>query len=148
VSIHKKLALGIAGMIGLVVSTVFVIRWFQDQAEPPLSAMRAYRLSKLTDEQLRELHARAESEHDRIWQEAKVEGEQFWKKWGDECGKAADAAYKARHPEACSLPLTWQMIGKPLDQRTVSQIFEGYVLGACNLAYRMSDAKRYDCLPH
>ena len=141
--------LGAAG-IAIVFVVGLVALWVEirDRQPPNLAVMRQYRISKLTDDQIREMHAVAESEFAKVQQEAVADGETFWRRYSEECAKTQDdVAYRVRHPDECRLPITWQSIGKPLERRTVEQIFEGKILGICNLVFTVRDAKRYDCLP-
>jgi hypothetical protein len=137
-----------AVLLAVACALPFIVQWYGDSAPPDVSAMRAYRLSQLSDPQIRDLHRSAREEHDRLQREAKERAAEFWKKHSEECSKAsADVAYRARNPEACALPLGWLYIDEPLDGRSVEEIFENNILGVCNLVWTRRDAKKYECLP-
>ena len=130
------------------IAALLLLKEFKDRQLSDLAAMRLYRIGQLTDDEIRKLRADAEVEFKKIRQEAAEEGKEFWRKYSQECARVqSDIVYKVRHPEECRLPLTWQSIGKPLDEMSIDQIFQANILGSCNFAFTLRDARKYHCLP-
>jgi hypothetical protein len=111
--------------------------------------MRAYVLGKLTDKQIREIHAEAERDFKQEKERAKAEADAFWARHQKEVEKCeADVAYKARYPGCGSLPITWLDIGKPAPGRSsVDECFENRLMGFCSFARTVHHAKELGCLP-
>jgi len=113
--------------------------------------MRAYRLSRMTDEQVIQLHqdsVREFEEHKRQQAEA---GKKFWAD-REERRRACESnpAAKLRDPNHCFefLPLTIEDIGKPLmGWETPDKFFENSLTEFCQLADSVHKAKRIGCLP-
>jgi hypothetical protein len=148
--VTKYLRIVVTGIVIAVigVAALLVITEVKDRQPSDLAAMRLYRISQLTDDEIRKMRADAEVEFKKIRQEAAEEGNEFWRKYSQECAKTqSDVAYRVRHPEECHLPLTWQGIGKPLNEMSVEQIFQANILGICNFAFTVRDARKSHCIP-
>jgi hypothetical protein len=140
-------SLAAAALLTAAISTAASAEWWRgDSALPEVSAMRAYRISQLSDEEIRELHRLARETHAFLRREAKERADEFWKKYREECGKALDdPAYRVRNPLACNAPLG--NLDEPLDRRPVEVIFDHNILGICNFIWTTRDAKKSGCLP-
>lgn len=67
-----------------------------------LAAMRAYRISLLTDEEIRERRRLAEAEFARLQAEAAARHREYMANYESECRKVnTDVVYRARNPNAC-----------------------------------------------
>ena len=132
---------GIAiAVIGIAVLSL--LKEISDRRPSDLVAMRQYRISLLTDDEIRKMHADAEHEFQKIQRDAVDEDKAFWRQYSP-ARTQSDVAYRMRHSDECRMPLTWQSNGKPLDQRSIEQIFEAKMLGICNLAFTVGQARRY-----
>ena len=148
--LRKLAAIGVLVLVlGLVLTAGYFAYGWQFFQMPDQSEMRRYILSKLSDEQIRELHSQAQAEVARNIKIAKEEGEQYWdqkRKILARCDQ--DVAFRTRHPHDCSMPLNQEAIGRPIfGDSNVEIVFERNLLGVCYFARSVYEAKRAGCLP-
>lgn len=109
-----------------------------------LASMRAYRISQLSDDEIRHRRKLAEVEFARLKAEAAEQYRAYMANYDSECQKVnTDIVYRARNPSACkelSSP-------KSYPNKTVDQIFDEYVLEGCDRGYTVSLAIQIGCLP-
>lgn len=124
-------------------------KFYAEQREPNQVLMRQHVISKLSDEQIREIHGRSQALLDQMKANADTDANEFWARYADVQTKCRnDVAYRTRNPQACSLPLFWQEIGKlPSGYSTVEEVFEVELMGVCAFVRTIRDAKQHDCLP-
>jgi hypothetical protein len=138
----------------LQIIILFCLCACQDKTPPSAYAMRAHIVGKLTEQQIRDLHTEAEKEFERALAEAKRNESEFWdkraKKFAEYASQCKDVGFKTKNPDKCdtSLPIFWQSIGQlPPGHDSVEAIFESKLMGMCNFAHTISDARRLGCLP-
>lgn len=113
---------------------------------PSYTEMRAYRVSKLSDEQIRELHRRAPLEFE---ESRRLEAEAERKEAERQSEKArlcADIVYRERNPTDCRMGL----ITEPVRRHRYSSVQDAYeklLMGLCVLAQTRAEAIQYGCLP-
>jgi hypothetical protein len=130
-------------------ATPFVIQYVKEQESPNYSLMRAHRVSKFTDDQIRDIHAQAKAHFDEAKSSIESDAEKFWKEKSEDIRRCNDdIAFKTKNPSACTLPLTWELIGKmPPGSKSVEEVFERELMGICHYASTIREAKEWDCLP-
>ena len=114
---------------------------------PSMSAMRAYRVSRMTDDEIRDARRAAEQEYENEAARARAEAAARVKKFGEQQRLCADLAYKTRNLQGCSWPLNWPHLGEPTIEFTVNQIFELHLLGICAHVRSAREAREEHCLP-
>jgi hypothetical protein len=121
----------------------------QDLSEKPDRAkMRAYRMSQLTDDQVLELHKRAEDDSELQRRSDKEADEASRRQRNEEMSKCeADPVQKLRSPTHCmgQMPLfagSYEELSEPAEQ-----LFEDYVMGSCEWVTNVFEAKQRHCLP-
>jgi hypothetical protein len=127
----------------------FGTKWISESHPPNQAEMRAYVLSRMTDDDIRRARSQAELEYQKAVADAKADAEGFWREKSATLAKCEhDIAFKTRHPTECTLPLTWMTIGQPLSsQQSVEVIFERNLMGICFAAPTIRYAKEFGCLP-
>lgn len=118
---------------------------------PDRAKMRAYRLSKVDDKKLVQLHEEANRLFEGSKQAAAEDGRKFWQQ-RDEERRACEAnlAAKLRDPYHCNrpLPVEWPSIGRPLPGLDSPEaFFEDSIIGPCRFASSIYEAKQMGCLP-
>lgn len=125
--------------IGVLV--VVAVVWFQtaDRREPASKAeMHRYRVSQLSDQELRVLHEKAVMESAmRSAKRAETRALNM--------ERCADPAYRARNRTSCSAPITGH--GLILPSVSVDAVFDEMLLGVCAYASSRHDARELGCLP-
>ncbi len=120
------------------------IAWDEWRLADP-RAMREYRLSRLSDDELRQLYAAAEKE-------SAEQREWALRNRGALCGKVmppqcADIAFRTRTPWACQQDFMPDC-SQPFPTPSAARLFEGYLMGICGtLITRHGAARRGGCLP-
>jgi hypothetical protein len=118
---------------------------------PNEARMRAFRLSVLTDENLRDLHTKAtaqvEAAHadwDKQIKELVAEREAEIA----ECSsKIFDVAYKTRnYPDGCPRPIWPDGLARPRMQ-SVSEAYEALIMNGCHFQRTVLEARFAGCLP-
>ncbi len=123
-------------------------------APPSAYAMREHIVGKLTEQQIREIHAEAEKDFEQAIAEAKKNESEFWAKRAEKVAKygaqCQEIGFKTKNPDKCdnSLPISWNSVGSlPAGYESVDSIFEKKLMGICNFADTVTKAKRLGCLP-
>jgi hypothetical protein len=129
------------------VAGLLLSHWYQGQQPPNYDQMYAFALSQLSDSQIREFHLEAENQFEEDQKKAASDAQSFWDKHNVECTKANDPAYKARHPDACDLPMDWVDIGKLPASDSVEEIYQEKIMGLCDVVTTVAEARRVKCLP-
>ena len=119
-----------------------------DWAEPNLKAMRTYRASLMTDEQIRKLNADAIADAARY---KKIDLEMREKGFNETAASAqrcADIVYRERNATECSrgMPIGLMLADTRLTP-TADQIMEEYMLGICRFVHSNAEARLNKCLP-
>jgi hypothetical protein len=131
-----------------VVAAVLVGYAVPNLAKPNSAEMREFRLSKFTDEGLRELHSKMQAADDeRRAANEKVVKEAEAAVYASiaECSaKIDDPAYRARHPEGCPRPPSPM---RPMRERTTDEAVEQAVMGRCGFVSTVWEARHAGCLP-
>lgn len=144
-------AIGVVVLVGL--ASTFAAFSFQ---KPDMAAMRTFRLSNLSDENLRDMHAKAEAEVERRRAEyvsiAQEGGARVNAEIADCQLKTDDAAYRARHPGRCGDRSYFTIEDHyaryaTFRPRSVDQLFEDMILGPCDSVGTVWEARRVGCLP-
>jgi hypothetical protein len=138
---RREIILGLA-----VVLAVTGAAWDEWRPTNP-EAMRQYRLSRLSDDDLRQLYSAAEKESAELREEA-------LRNRGARCGKVlppqcADIAFRTRTPWACRQDFMPDC-SQPFPTPGAERLFDGYIMGPCDtaLAARHGAARRWGCLPY
>jgi hypothetical protein len=123
-------------------------------AKPNPADMREFRLSRLTDEHLRELHAKAKvvvetrrAANEKVIKEAEAA---VYASIAECNAKIDDPAYRARHhPTGCPSPPShvWDIYSRPMREQTIVEIFEDMIMGECNVVSTVWEARYAGCLP-
>lgn len=133
----------IAGIIFLVVYE----HTKEERVAPVYSEMRSYRISQLSDDEIRRLHERSVQDFEKEKREAADQSMEFWAKKRIELEKCkADIAYREKNPSNCTLPIMWQSIGEP-DHQSPESIYEIKLMGMCLFVDSVKKAREYGCLP-
>lgn len=144
----KRQAILVTLLTIIVVAAVLVGYAVPNLAKPNSAEMREYRLSKFTDEGLRELHSKvqaAEDERRAANQKVVTEAESAVYASIAECdAKIDDPAYRARHPEGCPRPPSPM---RPIRERTTDEAVEQVVMGPCGFVSTVWEARYAGCLP-
>jgi hypothetical protein len=116
---------------------------------PKFSDMRAYRVSKMTDEEIRKAYNDAQEESEKLKREAKERAEQRKRDYVETRMLCADKVFETRNLQKCSIPITiiGGVIFKPEITPPVEYLFDGRIMGMCNHVGSMAKAYEYDCVP-
>ena len=143
------LALGSLVTVGLV--AMFLAPSIADTRAPDKGQIRAYLVSKLSDEQLMKLHNNSVREFE---EHKKLQAEEGKKYWAERAKRQqaceANPAAKLRDPHGCSepLPITFEDIGKPLmGWENPEKVFEHNLIGLCATVRSIREARQAGCLP-
>jgi hypothetical protein len=145
----KRRAILVSLLTIIVVAAVIVGYAAPNLAKPNSAEMREFRLSKFTDEGLRELHSKVQAaEDERRAANEKVVSEAEAAVYARiaECSAKIDdpAAYRARHPEGCPRPPSPM---RPMRERTTDEAVEQVVMGRCGFVSTVWEARHAGCLP-
>lgn len=131
---------GLAAGAALLLTFVY-LEVDQEHKPPDYEAMRKYRVSRLTDEQLRDMHAAAERQHSNLLAEAQGQEQAAWARISEQVAQCKDPAYRARNN--CSGTASYI----PEDVPGVEAIFESKIVGSCEYVQTVRDARKRGCLP-
>jgi hypothetical protein len=139
------LAVGFIGSIGVAI--LYEVKR-DDWTVPDMKAMRAYRGSLMSDDQIRKLNAEAIADANRykkIDQEARQKEFQEIAATAQHC---SDIVYRERNFLECSrgLPLGLTYMDPRLTP-TADQILEESLLGVCRFMHTKQEARLNKCLP-
>jgi hypothetical protein len=113
--------------------------------------MRAHVLSKLSDDQIRTLHAEAVQQYQRMLQYTQDQKAAAQKARADQIRVCGDIAYKTRHEQECSRAVMGNPMADsdrpPSGYSSPEAIFERNVLGLCEFAKTTKEARKLGCLP-
>jgi hypothetical protein len=109
--------------------------------------MRAYRVSRMTNEQIREAYRATEQEFALAKQRAQQEADERVRNYREQRQLCTDIAYKTRYPQRCSVPLNWLHLGEPKMEFTLDQLFTTHILGICAHVGSVAEARKNNCLP-
>jgi hypothetical protein len=144
--------------------------WYEfgpEGAKPDRYAMRKYRLSSLTEDNLRELIAEARKDRAAAlaqesegivkgWAVSKQEEEDYeerYRAWQTETAQChSDEVFKLKHEDLCNSPPAspHRSQGLTLGGSSVAseeQYIEWEIMFYCDLAQTVREARRYGCLP-
>jgi hypothetical protein len=119
--------------------------------EPSAAEMRAFRLSTLTDENLKELHAKAKAEvaatHANMDRMMELGAAEVQARIAECESKIDDVAYKARHyPNGCPRRSFPHEYTRPRI-RSVDEAYEDMIMGGCQRKGTVWEARYAGCLP-
>lgn len=119
----------------------------EERIAPVYSEMRSYRISKLSDSEIRQLHEKSVQDFEKEKREAADQAMKFWAKKRIDLEKCKeDIAYREKNPSNCTLPIMWQSIGEP-DHQSPEAIYEIKLMGMCLFVDTVKKARKYGCLP-
>jgi hypothetical protein len=132
-----------------VAAIPLVYQFLMDQREPNPYLMRRHVVANLSDQQIRDIHEQSRLRFEKMRAEIGADDEEFWRRKAESQKKCqADIAFRAKNPSECTLPLTWRQIGQlPPGWRSVEEVFEHDIMGMCNYAKTIREAKKWNCLP-
>jgi hypothetical protein len=139
----RKLIAG--GFAASFLAIPFAIRYAQDQRAPDYQTMRQYRISKLSDDQIRSAYEAAQS----AFAQSEAHDEEQRRKDNEESTKrmakcASDRAYAERVGwSGCSFGLN---TGEPITPSR-EQSYDMIIMGRCMFVNSVRDAKKAGCLP-
>jgi len=122
----------------------------EDRKKPDWQEMRSFRISKMTDQQIRDLRAKAETQYQQDVEDQKEMATRFWKEWSALQLKCTDVVFQSRNKAECEqpLPLDSATMGQlPSYHQTAEEMFETSVMGPCDVAETVSRAREWGCLP-
>lgn len=138
----------LVSLLTIIVAAALVGYAVPNLAKPNTAEMREFRLSKYTDEGLRELHSKVQaSDDERRAANEKVVNEAESAVYSTivECSaKIDDPANRARHPEGCPRPPSPM---RPLREQTTDEAVEQVVMGRCGFVSTVWEARHAGCLP-
>lgn len=116
-------------------------------AEPPPTReqMRAYRISLMSDAQIREAKSAADAELAHI---ERADGEAVERERIDAMARyarCADLVYSVRNPAECKPKAPALSAGLRLRKPTIDELFDEQILGACAFARDMAQAVKFRC---
>ncbi len=113
---------------------------------PNYEEMRRYVISKLSDEQIRQMHKDSIAEFEEFKRNEKIQAEQREKSQQKIYAKCeSDMAYKERHKDECKRPdFVYEL---PSRYSSYKQIYEEKIMGICSVARTIADARHFGCLP-
>jgi len=148
---------GCAAVIGLLYAL-----WYQlgpESAKPDLAEMRKYRLSKLTDDDLKLIVQKAKKDaagavlreremRTKAWEEHEAQV----RAWETASAQCNEPAFKLRNEELCAGPpsagmgMLW---GQPMmEVPSEAEYIERYIMESCMLfATTVREARKLNCLP-
>ena len=104
--------------------------------------MRAHIVNSLSDEQIRSLHIEAEKQLQAIMESQQKAEEELWVQYAENSARCKDIAFSTKNPGACKIPFYL-----PESTGSVEEIFERNLMGVCNFAKTVNEAKKFGCLP-
>jgi len=109
--------------------------------------MLKHMASKLSDQELRELWAKAEAERSAEIEKYEKEKKQYNDRREKTLADCEDIAFKTKNPDKCNsaaaVPIGW-LLGPTVNSQ--QDIFNGYVLGSCNWV-GVKKAQEIGCFP-
>lgn len=119
-----------------------------DWAEPDLRSMRAYRVSLMSDEQIRRIHAEAAADAIRYKAMDQDMREKAIKEVAASSQRCSDLVYRERNSAECNrgTPIGLMFADSRLTP-SADQLFEEAILGICRFVHSKQDARLNKCLP-
>jgi hypothetical protein len=118
---------------------------------PDRQQMRAYRISRLSDQQLISLHEKSVQDFEQHKQLQAEDGKKYWTERAQrQQACESNPAAKLRDPRGCyePLPIEYEAIGKPLvGWESPEKFFEDKIMGVCPVMKSVREAKQAGCLP-
>lgn len=143
-----RILLGLILFAAALISIPFVSSYLAGQEPPSRSAMLRHVITKHTDPQLRELHAKSLLESQRLQMEASARSDEVERKMFDSMAKCnSDVVFRTRNPEKCRLPVGFRKPDKAPWWAGEQAVFESMLLGTCEQAMTVREAKQWGCLP-
>lgn len=138
------IALG-AAAIGVAVIGLIVVAGKSPPAD--YHAMRAFAVSRLTDDDLRRFDAQARAEYAAEYA-AGLERHSAWlRQRSEERARCDDAAFRTRSPAACTMSFAEMMPFDPIMPSVEARV-ELKIMGVCALGpFTVREARRLRCLP-
>ncbi|MGY4460282.1 hypothetical protein [Bradyrhizobium sp. LB13.1] len=118
-----------------------------DRAEPDLRSMRAHRVSLMTDEEVRAIHAQAVTDAIRYKAMDQDMREKAFKEVAASAQLCSDFVYRERHSAECSRGTPLGLMLESNVAPTSDQVFEEKILGICRFVHSNQDARLNRCLP-
>src|SRR5712664_36429 len=143
-------SLGIAlavALVGAIGGSMFYEAKRDDWSAPDLNAMRKYRASQMSDEQLRTLHAEAVAQEANLKNYDREMRETAWRETSARNQRCSDTVYRVRNSEECSRGTALGLFNDTSFTPTSSQIFEDALLGVCRFVSSKQEARLNKCLP-
>jgi hypothetical protein len=143
----QTLGISLAAALALLAAGGIVYEVKRDDwAKPELRTMREYRVSLMSDDQIRRLNADAVAEVDRLRTMDRETKERAQADRAASIQRCADVVYRERNPADCRRgPLDLFDLSLPIP--TAAQIFEENILGVCRFMNTKQDARINKCLP-
>lgn len=139
----------IVAFVAITVAAIAGGLWFWGGGKPDQWAMRAYLISKLSDDQIRQIHKSAEKDEKEAIRGRQKDLAQQSADRAEQRRKCSDVVYKTRNSWACQLdiipdqPPSMRMYGA----LSVEEEFELLLMGRCEYVTTVWRAKWLGCLP-
>jgi hypothetical protein len=143
-------SLGIAlavPLVGAIGGSMFYETKRDDWSAPDLNAMRNYRASQVSDEQLRKLHAEADAEEANLKNPIGRRAKRLGGKPVPEISDVAIQSTVSAITEECSRSTPLGLFNDTSFTPTSSQIFEDALLGVCRFVRTKQVTRLNKCLP-
>ncbi|MGY3578857.1 MULTISPECIES: hypothetical protein [unclassified Bradyrhizobium] len=144
-------ALGIAvavALVGFIGGGIVYQAKRDDWAAADLSEMRAYRVSQMSDEEIRKLRADALAEQENLKRYDKELRAKALQDIGAHQQRCDDLVYRTRNANECSRGIPLGMMYDTTGVTpSVDQLFEESLLGVCRFVKTRQDARINKCLP-
>ena len=135
-------------LIGAIGGAVFYEKKRDDWAAPDLKVMRAYRVSHMTDEQIRELNIDAVAEASRFKKMDQETREKAFKEAPASAQRCSDVVYRERNSAECNRGTPLGLLYEDTHLTpTAEKIFEENLLGICRFVHTKQEARLNKCLP-
>lgn len=135
-------------LLAMVAAFAYYAATAEDRQVADVQAMRAYVVSQLTDEEIKQLRLEAKNEVSKREAAYKKDQEEYWQKRSEQHSKCEDFVYKTRNEEMCRGSFSDVLMLKEhsFDSTTENEIFENLLLGVCKYEISVAAAKKLGCL--
>lgn len=118
-----------------------------DWAAPDKTAMRYYRVQKLSDADIREARAKAVLDEAKFKQQDQKQRDDAWRERAERDQKCADVVYRERNVYECNRGSMFLMFTDDRFTPTADSLFEQNILGPCYYVATRQEARAAGCLP-
>ncbi|WP_230164890.1 hypothetical protein [Roseomonas sp. CECT 9278] len=140
----RAVAFGLAAA-GVVVIGLFVLAGNSPRAD--YNTMRAFAVSRLSDEDLRRFDAQARAEYAAEYAAALEQHRASLRQQSADRARCDDVAFRTRSPAACTMSFGEMMPFDPIISSVAMRI-EMQIMGVCGLGpFTVREARRLGCLP-